>query len=300
MTGQDVSAETREPDVEVEAKSSEAGGVTASPTRELEQGDVAPVSTSPVETADTGAAASDAPAEVSSVDAHSEAPAPAVAARVPTPSSRTSTPPVPSKKKFSSVSVTKEFLSKAVSPVPAPTKQGMTGLSAGLTLARPAAAAAAPAQTTHKLLSSKLTTVPSSKPSTTPNPPGSAVPSSSSSSPWAKPTNVDTSASLQHPAPTRSGLPNVAMGAGQGLGRRAWGPVSGNESRRGHHGISRDYPTATEVEEGKRKAMLNAQAIAQAEAAHNQAILADLNAFTHIEANAHRWDVSGVDLLADK
>lgn len=50
---------------------------------------------------------------------------------------------------------------------------------------------------------------------------------------------------------------------------------------------------------GKRKAMLNAQVIAQAEAAHNQAILADLNAFTHIEANAHRWDVSSWVCSAD-
>lgn len=57
--------------------------------------------------------------------------------------------------------------------------------------------------------------------------------------------------------------------------------------------MSRDFPTAKEVADGKRKAMLSAQAIAQAEAAHNQAILADLNVFTHLEPNAHRWDVSG-------
>lgn len=56
--------------------------------------------------------------------------------------------------------------------------------------------------------------------------------------------------------------------------------------------MSRDFPTAKEVADGKRKAMLSAQAIAQAEAAHNQAILADLNVFTHLEPNAHRWDVS--------
>lgn len=185
-----------------------------------------------------------------------EAP-PTVAARVPTPSSRTSTPPVPSKKKFSSVSVTKEFLSKAVSPVPAPAKLGkfskhtvLHGLSArSLTAVRPAPAA--PSQSTPKLLSSKLTTVPSSKPSTSPNPAGSAAPSSSTSSPWAKPAVLDSSMPLQHPAPTRGGLPNVSMGSGHGLGKRAWGPISANESRRMGPGISRDFPTAKEVAEGR-------------------------------------------------
>lgn len=48
--------------------------------------------------------------------------------RIPTPSSRTSTPPLHAtaagKKKFSSVSVTKEFLSKAASPAPATAKSG--------------------------------------------------------------------------------------------------------------------------------------------------------------------------------
>lgn len=38
--------------------------------------------------------------------------------------------------------------------------------------------------------------------------------------------------------------------------------------------------------------MLSAQAVAQAEAAHNQAILQGLNEFTHLEPNTHRWDVS--------
>lgn len=51
----------------------------------------------------------------------------AVPGRIPTPSSRTSTPPLAAaatKKKFSSVSVNKEFLSKAASPTPAPAKLG--------------------------------------------------------------------------------------------------------------------------------------------------------------------------------
>jgi ribosomal protein L30E len=58
--------------------------------------------------------------------------------------------------------------------------------------------------------------------------------------------------------------------------------------------MNREFPTAKEVADGKRKAMLSAQAIAQAEAAHNQAILADLNVFTHLEPNAHRWDVGDI------
>jgi len=31
---------------------------------------------------------------------------------------------------------------------------------------------------------------------------------------------------------------------------------------------------------------------AQAQAAHNQAILQGLNAFTQLDSNTHRWDVS--------
>jgi hypothetical protein len=52
--------------------------------------------------------------------------------------------------------------------------------------------------------------------------------------------------------------------------------------------MARDFPTAKEVADGKRAALI----VAQAEAAHNQAILAGLNEFTHLEPNAHRWDVS--------
>lgn len=169
-------------------------------------------------------------------------------------------------------------------------------------LVRPTAVAA-PAQTTSKLLSTKLTTVPSSKPSTSPKPPAAGT--ASTSAPWAKhglpPVDSLHPPQLQHPMPTRgmgAGLPNVAMGSGQGLGsaaRRAWGTVGPNEGRRGPPGgLSREFPTAKEVADGKRKAMLSAQAIAQAEAAHNQAILADLNVFTHLEPNAHRWDVSDI------
>jgi hypothetical protein len=35
---------------------------------------------------------------------------------------------------------------------------------------------------------------------------------------------------------------------------------------------------------------------AQAQAAHNQAILQGLNAFTQLDVNTHRWDVSVCDL----
>ncbi|GMK59313.1 hypothetical protein CspeluHIS016_0703280 [Cutaneotrichosporon spelunceum] len=216
-------------------------------------------------------------------DTAAHPPVVASAVRVPTPSSRTSTPPLAphAKKKFSSVSVTKEFLSKAASPVPAPAK-----------LVRPAVVATA-AQTTSKLLSTKLTTVPSSKPTTSPKP-AAAGSTTAPSAPWAKPAVLaEVAPALQHPAPTRTAVPNVAMGSGQGLGsaaRRAWGSVGASERRGPLTGLSREFPTAKEVADGKRKAMLSAQAVAQAEAAHNQAILDDLNVFTHLEPNAHRWD----------
>lgn len=67
------------------------------------------------------------PKEDESADHASPLVASAVPGRIPTPSSRTSTPPAATatKKKFSSVSVNKEFLSKAASPVPAPAKLGV-------------------------------------------------------------------------------------------------------------------------------------------------------------------------------
>lgn len=161
---------------------------------------------------------------------------------------------------------------------------------------------AATAQTTSKLLSTKLTTVPSSKPSTSPKPPATGT-TTAPSAPWAKPVvPADIAPPLQHPAPTRTTVHNVAMGSGQGLGsaaRRAWGAVGANERRGPPTGLSHEFPTAKEVADGKRNAMLSAQAIAQAEAAHNQAILADLNVFTHLEPNAHRWDVSDINEGAD-
>jgi hypothetical protein len=53
-------------------------------------------------------------------------------------------------------------------------------------------------------------------------------------------------------------------------------------------GLSRDFPTAREVAEGKQAAAM----VLQAQAAHNQAILQGLSAFTQFDPNAHRWDVS--------
>ncbi|KAL1406087.1 hypothetical protein Q8F55_007770 [Vanrija albida] len=192
------------------AAKSSGGGEDAASTTGIESDDVAAAVTD---------AASESPAKASSnaIDVGDDVPVkegeatPAVGspsvvsatlARVPTPSSRTSTPPLTAaatKKKFSSVSVNKEFLSKAASPVPAPAK-----------LVRPVAAAAPIQSTSSKLLSTKLTTVPSSKPSASPKP-----------------------------------------------------------------------------------------AVAQAEAAHNQAILAGLNEFTHLEPNAHRWDEDEDDDVMD-
>ena len=77
------------------------------------------------------------------------------------------------------------------------------------------------------------------------------------------------------------------------------------EGKRAPVGLSRDFPTAKEVADGERvslpssliipgkqAAQASAQAMAQAKAAHNQAILQGLNAFTQLDPNAHRWAVS--------
>lgn len=76
---------------------------------------------------ETKAESIDKPKDGGDQSTHHPLVASAVPGRVPTPSSRTSTPPLTAaatKKKFSSVSVNKEFLSKAASPVPAPAKLG--------------------------------------------------------------------------------------------------------------------------------------------------------------------------------
>ncbi|KAJ9106136.1 hypothetical protein QFC21_001278 [Naganishia friedmannii] len=56
--------------------------------------------------------------------------------------------------------------------------------------------------------------------------------------------------------------------------------------------LANDFPTAMEVIAGQRSAVVQAQQVAQAKAAHNQAILEGLNAFrgTNKDPNAHHWD----------
>lgn len=74
-----------------------------------------------------------------------------------------------------------------------------------------------------------------------------------------------------------------------------------NESSTGHgpfgqarfkQSIVSDFPTALEVMEGQRSAVVHAQQAAQAKAAHNQAILEGLNAFrgTNKDPAVHGWD----------
>ncbi|KAJ9124098.1 hypothetical protein QFC22_000893 [Naganishia vaughanmartiniae] len=56
--------------------------------------------------------------------------------------------------------------------------------------------------------------------------------------------------------------------------------------------LANDFPTAMEVIAGQKSAVVQAQQVAQAKAAHNQAILEGLNAFrgTNKDPNAHHWD----------
>ncbi|OCF44925.1 hypothetical protein I317_01204 [Kwoniella heveanensis CBS 569] len=239
--------------------------------------------------------------------------------RAVTPSSRTSTPPLGAnalaKKKFSSVNVNQKFLSKAGSPAPAAGPTKISSLNASPVPI---------VSTSSRLLSTKLTTVPSNKSSASPHPPGSI---SASSSPWAKPvlplptapiiepeapapapapaatgpsapslntTTASSTTTLHQPAPMRARVLGTTttppvMGAGLGISapssKPAWKAVSG-EPRKPASGITRDFPTAMEVAEGKKAAQL----AAQAQAAHNQAILQGLNAFTQLDPNTHRWD----------
>ena len=231
---------------------------------------------------------------------------PTTVVRPPSPSSRTSTPPLtsgaaPAAKSFRSVNVNKRFLSKTSSPsgtAPSVAKLGPGG--------RTATSPVPIGSTSSRLLSTKLNTIPSSKSSTSPGP---STPGSASSSPWAKPAappkEPSAPSTLQHPAPSRARLissSNVAMGSGQGIGgsapTRAWKTVSAAE-RRAQIGMARDFPTASEVAEGEQTLTYYtdpigkkaAQLAAQAQAAHNQEILKGLSAFTQL-GTEHRWDVS--------
>ncbi|WWC91373.1 uncharacterized protein L201_006316 [Kwoniella dendrophila CBS 6074] len=236
-------------------------------------------------------------------ETHSSHPSPSI--RAATPSSRTSTPPLGSsalaKKKFSSVNVNSKFLSKAGSPAPTAGPTKISSLNG-----RPAASPVPIASSSSRLLSTKLTTVPSSKTSTSPNPPSSAA-----SSPWAKPVLPlpaepspapspisTTTTTLHQPAPTRARVLGTTTTPTMGAGlvsamvppKPAWKSVTG-ESRKPGLGISRDFPTAKEVAEGKKAA----QMAAQAQAAHNQAILQELNTFTTLDPGTHRWDEEDED-----
>ncbi|KAK4685043.1 hypothetical protein P7C73_g5115, partial [Tremellales sp. Uapishka_1] len=226
--------------------------------------------------------------------------------RAPTPSSRTSTPPLApgTTKKFSSVNVNKKFLGKAASPAPgassAAAKPGSLGLLGGsvkglstadeISPGRPAAAPLPIPSTSARLLTTKLTSVPSSSPVPPPI-------SSASSSPWAKPSQPAAEPlPIHHPAPTKRGglvsTISTSMGSSQSIAaalpKKVWGPVVGEGGRK--IGMTRDFPTAKEVADGQRAAVQNAQAAAQAQAAHNQAILQGLDVFTQIDPSSHRWD----------
>jgi hypothetical protein len=202
-------------------------------------------------------------------------PSPAVsltALRPLSPSSRTSTPPLtatstaPAAKKFSSINVNKKFLSKTGSPSPSgpagPTKLnpsvGKCSQHYVSSLAhvsgRPISSPIPIAAPSSRLLSTTLTTV-TSKPSVSPQPPSS----SSTSSPWAKtalPASDSSTSGLQQAGTYKRGTPLVSsgpMGQGQGISssKPAWRAV--NDGRRGGPGMgmSRDFPTASEVAEGK-------------------------------------------------
>jgi hypothetical protein len=76
---------------------------------------------------------------------------------------------------------------------------------------------------------------------------------------------------------------------GSGAGAGGHGPFG---QARFKQSLSNDFPTAMEVIEGQRSAVVQAAQAAQAKAAHNQAILEGLNAFrgTNKDPNAHGWD----------
>jgi len=198
--------------------------------------------------------------------------------RPPTPSSRTSTPPLTApSRKFSSINVNKKFLTKTASPAAGAsatvTKLGsLSGECIIMQLnvfdgpqCRPAASPVSISSAPSRLLSTKLTTIPSSKSNISPHPPSSAgTAGSPSNSPWAKPAaslggeSPQDSRPLHQPAPRQSRsltttIP-VVMGSGQGISvsapKPAWRQVP-VEGRRAALGVSRDFPTTNEIAEGK-------------------------------------------------
>ncbi|TYJ55297.1 hypothetical protein B9479_004019 [Cryptococcus floricola] len=213
------------------------------------------------------------PSEMTESAPRQASPATSVAA------SGTSTPPLGPlpKKKFAAINVNQKFLQKTASPVPAPGAVKTNGRQT----ASPVPILPAPSR--H--LSTKLNTM-TAKP-----PPAPAPPPTTNSSPWAKPANVAEGDTLHQPAPTKlrvgGVLPPAATGASAANTSNAWRTSAGPPK---HFGLTRDFPTAKEVADSKRAAAAVEEATAAATAAHNQAILQELNSFTQLDPHAHRWD----------
>ena len=197
-------------------------------------------------------------------------PSPAVslaALRPLSPSSRTSTPPLtstttaPAAKKFSAMNVNKKFLSKTGSPSPAGASAATklnplaskslcqhagSPVSPAHASGRPISSPVPIAAPSSRLLSTTLTTV-TSKPSVSPQPPSS----SSTSSPWARPALPASDSSSSNTKRGTSFSSTAPMGSGQGIASKpAWRAV-GADGRRAGMGVNRDFPTASEVAEGK-------------------------------------------------
>ncbi|WVQ75417.1 hypothetical protein IAR50_005039 [Cryptococcus sp. DSM 104548] len=189
--------------------------------------------------------------------------------------SGTSTPPLGPlpKKKFAAINVNQKFLQKTASPAPAPGAVKTNGRQT----ASPVPILPAPSR--H--LSTKLNTM-TAKP-----PPAPAPPPATNSSPWAKPATVAEGGTLHQPAPTKARVGGVLPGASGANTNNAWRTSAAPPK---HVGLSRDFPTAKEVADSKKAAAAVEEATAAATAAHNQAILQELNSFTQLDPHAHRWD----------
>ncbi|WVN87656.1 uncharacterized protein L203_102840 [Cryptococcus depauperatus CBS 7841] len=190
-------------------------------------------------------------------------------------------PAVPLKKKFTSVNLNQKFLSKATSPASA---SGTVKPPNGRQSASPVPIASS----SSRHLSTKLVTVPVVKPAASPN----STPPTSSASPWATPSAQNNATQLHQPAPiaaaSAAGVSNVAS-----VNKMAWKTPTMTAGR--PLGIARDFPTAKEVADGQKAAQL----VAQAQAAHNQAILQELHSFTRIDPHSHRWDEEDEDDIID-
>ncbi|KAE8543435.1 hypothetical protein D1P53_000147 [Cryptococcus gattii VGV] len=198
--------------------------------------------------------------------------------------------PPPKKKLFTSLNVNQKFLSKSTTPAPTPGPQKQQNGRQ---------ASPVPIPSTSRQLSTKLHTMPISKPSVSPNPP----PSSTHSSPWAKPSVPTPSSSaastlLHQPAPTRPGInasiPTTSAAAPLSGTSGSTGTAARNVWRMGglglRSGMTTEFPTAKEAADGQKAAAQAAALAAQVQAAHNQAIIQELDTFTRLEPHSHRWD----------